>query len=70
MRAADLDDLFELRGFGLEGVSEARQGGDEGLFDLENGGDVHDCGKGVVGGGGHVDVVVGVDGLLGAHGPS
>ena len=29
---------------------------------------MHDGGEGVVGGGGHVDVVVGVDGLLGAHG--
>lgn len=28
---------------------------------------MHDGGKGVVGGGGHVDVVVGVDGLFAAH---
>ena len=38
------------------------------LLELDNGSDVHNGGEGVVGGGGHVNVVVGVDGLLGAHG--
>jgi hypothetical protein len=31
------------------------------LLDLDNGSDVHDGGEGVIGGGGHVNVVVGVD---------
>ena len=29
---------------------------------------MHDCWEGVIGGGAHIDVVVGVDGLLAAHG--
>lgn len=65
--AADLDDLLELLALGLEGVLEGDERGQERLLDVENGGNVHDSGEGVVGGGTHVDVVVGVDGLLAAH---
>lgn len=70
MGAADLDNLlgFELDDLGLQGIAEGADGGDELLLDLEDGGDVHHGREGVVGRGGHVDVVVGVDGLLRAHG--
>ena len=70
MGAADLDDLLrlELDDLGLEGVAEGADSWEELLFDLKDRGDVHHGGEGVVGGRGHVDVVVGVDGLLGAHG--
>lgn len=67
MGSADFDDLFKLRGLGLKGVTKAFQGGHEGLFNLEDCGDVHDGGESIVRRGGHVDVVVGMDGLLGAH---
>lgn len=66
--AADLDDLLELLLLGLESVLEGNEGRKERLLKVEDGGDVHDGGEGVVGGGAHVDVVVGVDGLLAAHG--
>jgi hypothetical protein len=65
--AADLDDLVESLLLLVHGILEALQGREELLLELENGGNVHGGGEGVVGRGGHVDVVVGVDGLLGAH---
>lgn len=64
---ANLDDLVESLLLLVHGVLEAAQGREELLLDLENGGNVHGGREGVVGRGGHVDVVVGVDGLLGAH---
>lgn len=66
--AADLDELLPLLGLFLQGVAQAGEGGQERLLKVEDGGDVHDGGEGVVGRSGHVDVVVGVYGLLGAHG--
>jgi hypothetical protein len=66
--ATNLDDLLELLLLGLEGVLEGDQGRKERLLEIENSSNVHDSGEGVVGRGAHVDVVVGVDGLLAAHG--
>jgi hypothetical protein len=66
--AADLDNVLELVDLHLEGVAEGLERRQKRLLDLDNGSDVHDGGEGVIGGGGHVNVVVGVDGLLGAHG--
>lgn len=68
MGPANLDEALPLVGLLLEGVAQADQGGEQRLLKVEDGGDVHDGGEGVVGGCGHVDVVVGVDGLLAAHG--
>lgn len=67
MSATNLDDVLELLALGLDGVTEKGDGGDEALVDLNGSGNVHGSGEGVVGGLGHVDVVVGVDGLLGAE---
>ena len=64
---ANLDDLVESLLLLVHGVLEALQGREELLLDLENGSNVHGGREGVVGRGGHVDVVVGVDRLLGAH---
>lgn len=64
---ANLDQVLELVNLDLQGVAQVLEGGEEGVLELQNGGNVHDGGEGVVGGGGHVDVVVGVDGLLGTH---
>jgi hypothetical protein len=66
--AADLDDLLEGLALGLEGVLEGDQGRQERLLKVQNSGNVHDSREGVVGRGAHVDVVVGVDGLLASHG--
>jgi hypothetical protein len=66
--AADLDDLLKGLALGLEGVLEGDQGRQERLLKVQDSGNVHDSGEGVVGRGAHVDVVVGVDGLLAAHG--
>ena len=66
--AANLDELLPLVALLLQGVAQAGEGGEERLLEVEDGGDVHDGREGVVGGGRHVDVVVGVDRLLGAHG--
>jgi hypothetical protein len=68
MGATDLDELLPLVTLLLEGVAQAGEGGQQRLLEVEDGGNVHDGGEGVVGRGRHVDVVVGVDGLLGAHG--
>lgn len=69
MCPADLDDFLGLEFVDLllQSVAEALERGQQRLFDLEDGGDVHDGGEGVVGRSGSVDVVVGVNGLLGAH---
>lgn len=68
--ASNLDDVLglELVNLLLESVAERLDGGDQAVLDLENGSNVHDGREGVVGGGRAVDVVVGVDGLLGTHG--
>ena len=67
MGATNLDDILELVRLGLDGIAEEGDGGDEALVYLDGGGDVHGGGEGVVGGLGHVDVVVRVDGLLGTE---
>lgn len=68
--ASNLDNLLGLKlvDLGLQSSPEAVQGGQQVTLQLEDGGNVHDGGEGVVGRGAAVDVVVGVDGLLGAHG--
>jgi hypothetical protein len=72
MCPSDLDDLLGLKlvHLLLESVPEAAERGEEGVLELEDSGDVHNSREGVVGGGGAVDVVVGVNGLLAAHLPS
>jgi len=66
--AANLDQVLELLDLLLQSVAQGLEGGQEGVLELDNGGNVHDGREGVVGGGRHVDVIVGVDGLLGTHG--
>jgi hypothetical protein len=66
--AADLDDLLEGLALGLEGILEGDQGRQERLLEVQNSGNVHDSGESVVGRSAHVDVVIGVDRLLAAHG--
>lgn len=70
MGTANLDDLVEACGLLGHGILEAAKSGEELLLNLENGGNVHGGGEGVVGRSRHVDVVVGVDRLLGTHGAS
>ncbi|KAI3478944.1 hypothetical protein L1887_59065 [Cichorium endivia] len=65
--ASDLDDVVELGALLVEGGAEVLEGGDEVVGDLGDRGDVHGGGEGVVGGLAHVDVVVGVDGVLAAE---
>lgn len=68
MSTTDFDDLVELLDFLLESVTKAAQGREQSVLELQDGGDMHGSGERVIGRGGHVDVVVGVDRLLGAHG--
>lgn len=68
MSTANLNDVLEVVDLHLESIAEALERRQKGLLKLDDSGNVHDSGEGVVGGGGHVDVVVGVDGLLGTHG--
>ena len=68
VRTTDLDDLFEGIHLDLQGVAQALQGGEQSVLEFDDGSNVHSSGERVVGRGRHVDVVVGVDGLLGAHG--
>lgn len=69
MGTADLDDSLglELVDLGLESGTKGLDGWEEALSNLESSGNVHDGWEGVIGGGGHVNVVVWVDRLLGAH---
>ena len=64
---ANLDDLLEQVALLLEGVAKARKRWQQGFLEVDDSGDVHDGREGIVGGSRHVDVVVGVDGLLGTH---
>ena len=66
----NFDDLVEFFNLHLEGVAQASQRGQQSALQLNNSGNVHGGGEGVVGRGRHVDVVVGVDGLLSSHGAS
>jgi hypothetical protein len=67
MGTSDLDDVLEVLNLLLESVTEAFQGREESVLEFHNSGDVHGSGERIVGGSGHVDVVIGVDRLLGAH---
>jgi hypothetical protein len=64
---SNLDDVVESKDLLLESGVEGAEGRKELLGELHGGSNVHDGGEGVVGGSGHVNVVVGVDGLLGSH---
>ena len=68
--AADLDDARPAPGLVVEGVAQHLQGGDQAVDDFLGGGDVHGRRIGVVGRLAEIDVVVGVDGRLGAHRPA
>src|SRR5260370_5109624 len=67
MGAADFDDVRKFFGFGIERVAKIFYRGKQPARRFRGGGNVHGGGKGVVGGLRHVDVVVGIDGLLAAH---
>lgn len=67
MGTADFDELVELLHLGLESIAQALQGRDEDVLKVQDGSDMHDGREGVIRGGRHVDVVVGMDGLLGTH---
>jgi hypothetical protein len=67
VRPANLDDLLEQIALLLQGVAEALERREERLLEVHDGSDVHDGREGIVGGSRHVDVVVGMDGLLAAH---
>jgi len=65
---ANLDQVLELLDLLLQSITQLLQRGQQSVLKLHHGGNVHDSGEGVVGGGRHIDVVVRVNGLLGAHG--
>ena len=67
MRAPDLRHLGVLHLLVVQRISQRADRGDESVHDLLDGGDVHGGREGVVGRLRHVDVVVGVDRLLGPH---
>jgi hypothetical protein len=67
MGAADLDDVAPGLGLGVQRGVQMFQGRDQVVDHLFGAGDVHGRGIGVVGRLAHIDVVVGVDRLLGAH---
>ena len=66
VRAADLDDVGERLGLLVERVAQLLHARDQVVLDLLDGGDVHRGRVRVVGRLRHVDVVVGVHGLLAA----
>jgi hypothetical protein len=66
MGATNLDDVLEVVNLLLKSITEAGQSRQQSVLELNNSGDVHGSGEGVIGRSGHVDVVVGVDRLLGA----
>lgn len=63
--STNLDDGAELLGLVINSLVESLKGGDQLVGDLENSRNVHDSGESVVRRLGHVDVVVGVNRLLG-----
>ena len=67
MRATDLDDLVESLCLSVERISQLGQGRDEILADLKDGSNVHGSREGVVGALAHVNVVIGMDWLLGTE---
>ena len=67
VRPPDFDDVVKLLGLGVDGVVELLQPGQQDLVDVDGHRDVHGRGVCVVGALALVDVVVGVDGRLGAQ---
>jgi hypothetical protein len=67
MGAADLDELVEFLHLDLESVAQALQGRQQAVLKVQDSCDMHDSREGIVRRGRHVDVVVRVDRLLGAH---
>ena len=70
MRAPDLDDVRECAAAILDRVQQALEGGNEAAVDLFGRGDVHDRREGVVGALAAIDVIVGMDRVLGAKRPA
>ena len=68
MGTTDLDELVKLLNLSLERIAQALQGRQEEVLDVQDSSNVHGSREGVIGGGRHVDMVVRVDRLLGAHG--
>lgn len=70
MRPANLDDLLglELINLLLQRIPQALHARYELILNFQDSGDVHDGREGIIGGGGAVDMVVGMDRLFGAHG--
>ena len=67
MGAADFDDFFPSLGFLGKRLVEVLQGGQQFMHNLLRAGDVHRSWVGVIGGLAHVDVVIGMNRLFGAH---
>ena len=67
MRAADLDDVRPRLRLGVERLVQVAQGRQQAMMDLLRAGDVHGRRIGIVRRLAHVDVVVGMHRLLGAH---
>ena len=70
MCPSNFDNLLKLLALLLQSIPQASERGQQRFFQIEYGSDVHDGGESVVGGSGHVDVVVGVHRLLRAHSSS
>lgn len=66
MGTADLDDVLEVLHLLLESITQALKSRKQGVLDFQDGGNVHGSGERVVGRRGHINVVIGVDWLLGA----
>src|SRR4029077_18986989 len=67
MGAADFDDAGKFFSLAIDVGAKCFGRGDQAASGFGGGGDVHGGGKGVVGGLRHIDVIVGMDGLLAAH---
>ena len=65
--SADLDDLLELLNLLLESISQALERWEKSLLEFEDSRNVHDGGERVVGRSGAVNVVIGMNRLLGSH---
>ena len=67
MRASNFDNVLELIGLGVQCSIQRFQGGNEVLGDLHDSGNVHHSGERVIRRLRHVDMVIGVNGVLGAQ---
>ncbi len=70
MGPADLDNVFELLGLRRQRVAQFPDRREQPMMDHFDRRDMHRARKGIVGGLRHVDVVIGMDGLLAAHHPA